>query len=338
VIPPDVQGLVADLPSSAARDYLDFARAAFERFHGRSGRLRFMIAPSAPQRCTVELMQAADELARAHGSPFHTHILETKTQWVTGREFYGKSLIRYMHDLGLLYRGTTIAHSVWVTDEDIALMGAAQCSIVHNCISNQKLGAGVAPLRRLIDAGVNVALGSDGIASNDTPRIFDVMHAAGILHNVAAPDNSKWVSATEILQAATINGARSALIEGETGSLEPGKKADLLLVGMRGVNFTPLNDVRNHLVYCENGSSIERVFVNGETVVENGRLTRVNDEGLLDELRELLPAFQVEHAEVERKNRVFHPYFAEIHRRSTIQDIGINRYAGDLPLWPGANR
>ena len=143
-----------------------------------------MMAPSAPQRCTEPLMLAADELARSIGSPFHTHILETKTQAVTGPEFHGKTLIRYMHDLGLLHAGTTIAHSIWVTDEDIELMGDAGCSIVHNVISNQKLGAGIAPLRKLLDAGVNVALGSDGICSNDTPRMFDVMHAAGLLHSV----------------------------------------------------------------------------------------------------------------------------------------------------------
>jgi 5-methylthioadenosine/S-adenosylhomocysteine deaminase len=139
-------------------------------------------------------MLAADELARSIGSPFHTHILETKTQAVTGPEFHGKTLIRYMHDLGQLHAGTTIARSIWVTDEDIALMGDAGCSIVHNVISNQKLGAGIAPLRKLLDAGVNVALGSDGICSNDTARMFDVMHAAGLLHSVSSPDYDTWAA------------------------------------------------------------------------------------------------------------------------------------------------
>jgi 5-methylthioadenosine/S-adenosylhomocysteine deaminase len=139
-------------------------------------------------------------------------VLETKTQAVTGDLLYGKSLIRYMHELGLLHRGVTIAHSVWVNDEDIALMGAAGCSVVHNCLSNLKLGSGIAPVRRLIDAGVTVALGTDGASSNDTLRIFDVMRIAALLHDVAAPDSSTWLTAREILRAATIDGARSMLL------------------------------------------------------------------------------------------------------------------------------
>lgn len=91
-----------------------------------------MISASAPQRCSVEMMQACMALAMEKGVPYHTHVLETKTQAVTGPEFYGKSLIGYMHDLGLLTANTTIAHSIWVSDEDMALMGAAGCSVAHN--------------------------------------------------------------------------------------------------------------------------------------------------------------------------------------------------------------
>ncbi len=184
---------------------------------------------------------------------------------------FGKTLMRYMADLGLMHSGTTIAHSIWVTPDDIALMGEAGVSIVHNTISNQKLGAGVAPIRQLLDAGVNVALGSDGISTNDTPRMFDVMHACGLIHKVTTPDYKQWLSSAEVLHACTLAGARSALIGHETGSLEAGKKADLLIINLDTVSFTPRNDILNHLVYCENGSSIEKVMVNGEIVVENGQ-------------------------------------------------------------------
>jgi 5-methylthioadenosine/S-adenosylhomocysteine deaminase len=108
-------------------------------------------------------------------------------------------------------------------------MGAARCSIAHNPISNQKLGAGIAPFRKLLDAGVNVALGTDGICSNDTSRMLDVMHVAAIVHKVTSPDYTKWPTADEVLRAATIAGARSAMIHDQTGSLEVGKKADLVM-------------------------------------------------------------------------------------------------------------
>jgi len=328
-VPAALREKIAANPVPKAEDYIAFSRAAFQTFHNRLGRLRFMVAPSAPQRCTPELMLAADELARQYRVPFHTHIVETKVQAVTGPALYGKTLVRYMRDLGLLHDGITIAHSIWVTDEDIEMMGEAGVSIVHNVISNQKLGAGIAPIRKLLKAGVTVALGSDGICSNDTPRMFDVMHAAGLLHSISTPDYRRWLSADEVLRAATIGGAKSALLADETGSLEAGKKADLIVLDLNQAAFTPLNDVRNHLVYCENGSSIELVMVDGQVVVENGRLTQVDEAALLAELRDIIPGFQAAHAGVEAENRVLEPYFAQIHRYCAEQDIGIHRLGTD---------
>lgn len=338
IVPPEVQEMLAGAPMITAAAYADYCEAAFAAFDGRAGRLRYMISPSAPQRCTVDLLEACMALALDHGVPFHTHVLETKTQAVTGPELFGKTLIRYLHGLGLLNRNVTIAHSVWVDDDEIALMGGAGCSVVHNAISNQKLGAGIAPLRRLFDAGVTVALGTDGASSNDTLRIFDVMRVAALTQSATGPDYSQWLSATDILKAATIDGARSAMLETETGSLEIGKKADLIMFRTDTLAFTPRNDIRKHLVYCENGSSLELAMVNGEIVMRDGRLTRIDEEEILAEVRELVPPYLAEHARIEERNRIFEPYFAEIHRRATIQDIGLDRYAGDMAAWPGTNR
>jgi 5-methylthioadenosine/S-adenosylhomocysteine deaminase len=338
VMPPDLQKLLDIGAPITGKAYADYCEAAFAAFDGRAGRLRYMISPSAPQRCTVDLLEACADLALRHKTPFHTHVLETKTQAVTGPELYGKSLVRYLHDLGLLTRNVTFAHSVWVSDDDMALMGAAGMSIVHNAISNQKLGAGVAPIRRLLDAGVTVALGTDGASSNDTLRIFDVMRVAALVHGVSGPDYSRWLSSTDVLAAATIGGARSAMLESDTGSLEVGKKADLLILKTTGIDWTPLNDPRHHLVYCENGSSIETVMVDGVVVAKDGKPTLIDEDAILSEVRERVGTWLAAHAELEKKNRVFEPYFAEIHRRATIQDIGLNRYAGDMPAWPGMNR
>jgi 5-methylthioadenosine/S-adenosylhomocysteine deaminase len=227
---------------------------------------------------------------------------------------------------------------VWVSDDDMALMGAAGMSIVHNAISNQKLGAGIAPIRRLLDAGVTVALGTDGASSNDTLRIFDVMRVAALVHGVSGPDYERWLGAVDILRAATIDGARSAMLEAETGSLEAGKKADLLILRTTGIEWTPLNDPRKHLVYCENGASIETVMVDGAVVARNGRTTLLDEDAILAEVRAEVGPWIAAHGELERRNRVFEPFMAEIHRRATTEDIGLNRYAGDMPPWRGANR
>lgn len=329
VMPAELQALLDFGPPMTASAYIDYCRSAFSSLHGKSGRLHFMIAPSAPQRCSPDLMAACMDLAVEKHVPFHTHILETKTQGVTGHRLHGKSLIAYMHDLGLLKRNTTIAHSVWVSDEDMRLMGEAGASVAHNAVSNLKLGAGIAPIRRLLDAGVTIGLGTDGVSSNDTSRIFDVMRVAGLVHSAAGPDYESWLAADEILAMATIGGAKTALLEQVTGSIEVGKSADLLILDLRNYPFMPLNNVAKHLVYSENGSSIETVMVAGRIVMENGYLTTVDEQAVFDEIAELVPAYLAEHAELERRNSVFEPVMAEIHRRATRIDIGLNRYQGD---------
>lgn len=338
IVPPRLQAQLDFGEPISAKTYVAYCRRAFTELHGRAGRLNFMVAPSAPQRCTPDLLTACYELACEKGVPFHTHVLETKTQAVTGHEFFGRSLIAYMADLGILGRNTTIAHSVWVSDHDMALMGEAGVSVAHNAVSNQKLGAGIAPVRRLLDAGVTVALGTDGVSSNDTARIFDVMRLAGLVHSVPGPDYGQWIGADTILKMATIDGARSAMLDETTGSIEIGKAADLLLLDLESCAFTPLNDVAKHLVFAENGSSIEMVIVNGDVVVRDGRLTRIDEAQILGEIRETVPAHLADHARIEALNRPFEPYMAEIHRRATERDIGLDRYAGDMPPWARRNR
>ncbi len=324
---------VRAVPRATADEYLAFAREALARFDDPGGRLRYVIAPSGPQRCSDELLSASAELARAHDRPLHIHVLETKTQAVTGHEFYGRTLVEHLDDLGVLGEQATLAHGIWLTQSDIERVSETGTTVAHNAISNQKLGAGVAPLRALLSAGVNVALGTDGLCSNDSARMFDVMKAAALLHKITTPDFTAWPNAAEILWAATRAGARSVRSEGEIGAVSPGHRADLVLLDLRSVNFTPRNDLRNHLVYCENGTSIERVFVDGRTVMRDGRCTDIDEDAILAEIRTLAPALLRRHEAIEEINRAFTPHFTAIHQRCCAQPLKINRYAGDERGW-----
>ena len=203
-----------------------------QRFHGRAGRLRYVVAPSGPQRCTDDLLLAAAEFADEHDTAYHIHVLETKVQLITGRELYGKTLVQHLHDTGTLRERVTMAHGIWITDDDIELMADAGCSVAHNPICNLRIGAGVAPLRKLLDKGINIALGTDEIDCNDSSRIFDVMHVAGLIHNVALVDYDEWPTAAEIVRAGTLGGARSVMLQDHIGSIEPGKKADLIVLDL----------------------------------------------------------------------------------------------------------
>jgi 5-methylthioadenosine/S-adenosylhomocysteine deaminase len=330
IMPEELKANLDFGPPMTAAAYTDYCDTVFSSLHGRAnGRLRFMVAPSAPQRCTADMLQACYTLALRHGVPMHTHVLETKTQAVTGPEFYGKSLIAHLHDLGVLGPNTTIAHSVWVSDADIDLIGEAGCSVAHNAISNLKLGAGIAPIRRLLDAGVHIGLGTDGISSNDTARIFEVMRIAALVQSATGPDFGDWLNADEALTMATIGGARTAMLDGVTGSLETGKVADLLMLDLNSTAFTPLNDIGRHLVYSENGRSIELVMVDGRIAVENDRMTLIDEGEILAEIRERMPAYLATHAKLERANAIFEPAMAEIHRRATCAEIGFSRYIGE---------
>ncbi|MDW5317012.1 amidohydrolase [Rhizobium sp. PL01] len=327
IMPEELKAKLDFGPPITTAGYMDYCHTVLSTLHGRAnGRLRFMVAPSAPQRCTAEMLQACYALALRHDVPMHTHVLETKTQAVSGPEIYGKSLIAHLHDLGVLGPNTTIAHSVWVSDADMELMGEAGCSVAHNAISNLKLGAGVAPIRRLLDAGVYVGLGTDGLSSNDTARILDVMRVAALVQSASGPDYGSWLKADEVLNMATIGGARTAMLDEVTGSLETGKAADLLMLDLRSIAFTPLSDIGKHLVYSENGRSIELVMVDGQIVVENDRMALIDEMEILAEIRERMPAYQANHANLERANAIFEPTMAQIHRRATSAEIGFNRY------------
>ncbi|MCU1406706.1 MAG: amidohydrolase [Glaciihabitans sp.] len=307
------------LPSaSIIRSFLDASADAFRLHHGRAGdRLRYVVAPSAPQRCTDELLLAADDLSAAHGAVLHTHLLETKMQAVVGAKRYGTSIVEHLDKLGLLSDRLTVAHAIWLTDADIHLLGSSSATIVHNPLSNLKLGSGLLRWRALLDAGATLALGTDGTASNDSLRMLDVIKQAALLHTLTDPDFATWPSTDEVLWAATRGGAEATGRAAETGSLEPGKRADLVVFDLTATsNFTPLNDAARQLVFSEDGRSIAEVWVDGELVVDHGRIVRVDETAVLAEFRELATAYLPAFESARAANRIYVPAIGAIHRRA----------------------
>ncbi len=324
MLPAELVAEIDNSPPPSATAFLDFATDALRAFHGKEGRLSFVLAPSGPQRCTEDLLVGAAELSRAHRANYHIHVLETKTQAVTAREFYGGSMIAYLERLGILSPLTTVAHALWIDESDAELIAGSGASVVHNPISNLKIGSGVAPFRMWLDAGINVALGSDGPSTNDSARLFDVMRMAALLHTVSSPDPADWPAPAEVLKAATSGGARAASLE-RVGTLAPGMHADVVLLDLSTTSFTPANDIVNQLIYCENGSSVETVIVHGEVVYDGGRAVRVDESQLLAELREQIPDFQRRQARLEELNARFVPHVDAIFRRCMGEELGLNR-------------
>ncbi|BBG02179.1 MULTISPECIES: amidohydrolase family protein [Pseudonocardia] len=331
-LPPAVVSTVRSRPVPTAQEYLDFSAEALRRYRDRAGgRVRYMLAPSGPQRCTDDLITGAAELAPAHDVSCHIHVLETKVQAVTGREFHGSTLVEHLRRIGALTPNTTLAHGIWVTDADIDLLAEHGSGVAHNPVSNLKLGSGIAPWRRYHRAGVTLGLGTDGCSSSDTPRMHDVLKAAALLHKVTGPDHHDWPRADEVLRAATAGGARTAHRHHEIGTIAPGMQADLLLYDLDTLAFTPRNRAELQLVHSENGSSLRRVLVAGRTVVEDGRLTTVDEDALRAELAELMPGIRAEQDRLERENDVFADAFEWMHRTCAGEDVGVHRWSGPDP-------
>ena len=337
VIPEALAERVDETRLISTDEYLDYSREAISRFHGRSGRLRYVLAPSGPQRCTDDLLSSAAVMAREHDAELHIHVVETKMQAETATLMYGQTMVEHLKDVGALDRQTTLAHGVWLTESDMDILGSSGASVAHNPLANLKLGAGVAPYRLLKEAGVTVGLGSDGLC-NGSARLFDVVRLAALLHNVSTPDYAQWPSAAEILESATVGGARSCLVDDTVGSIEVGKAADLVIYDLASIPFTPMNDLRNHLVYSENGSSITHVIIDGTIILQDGRIQTVDEERLLREFRTLVPEALSKHRDVERNNSPFHSAVDEIHRWASARPSSPNRYTRKPETWGSYGR
>ncbi len=324
VMPKEMQARLARPPSLPPKEQLAYARALHARWNGPDSRVRFSLNPSAPQRCADAFLGDLWALGEELDLPIFTHVLETKVQAVTGRVFYGKTLVAHMEELGLLTPRTNLIHSVWVTEEDIGRIARGGASVVSNPASNLKLGAGIAPLRKLLTAGVNIALGSDGTETNDRHNAFETMKFASLLQKVAGPDIGGSLTARDAFRMATEGGARCAGLGEEIGVLAPGRRADLVILDLQKPHFVPLNNILNHLVYCEDGSSVRASVIDGEVVMEDGKIQTVDEAALLEETSEVAARYFEKHRGGFRFAEELAPYFWKIHRRCAEEDIGVN--------------
>jgi 5-methylthioadenosine/S-adenosylhomocysteine deaminase len=310
-----------------AYDYL------LSRWHGAEDhRLTAAVSISAPQRVSPDYFEALDDLSRTHRLPLFAHMLETKVQRTLAENqprFGGRSLVKYTADLGLLSDRMNVIHAVWVDDADLALIAESGATIAHNPVSNLRLGSGVAPFRRMKDFGITVSLGIDEAICDDSANLWGVVKTAGLIHNVAGLDSDQWPSAADVLECLWHGGASAMLQAHQLGAVREGSLADLTLLDLHSSAFTPFNDLRGQLVYCESGGSVRLTMVNGDVVFENGRLTRVDETALLDEAREL---FAQKLPVIERARRAedasFVHYQAMV-RRAAATDVGMTRWIGN---------
>jgi len=265
--------------AKSTQAWLDDCESFIEAFHAPEKLTTACPGPSAVQRCSDELLKGCGEIARRRNLPVHIHLAETKAQQVQGDKTYGHSLLQHLDSLGLVGPSLSCAHSIWIEDDDVELFAKRGATPVHNPASNLRIGSGLARVKEFLSAGINVALGTDGAASNDGQNMFDALRLAALIHNKAGTDFEQWVTPLQALGMATRNGAHAFGLD--AGMLATGKLADLVLLRRDTIAFTPLNDVIGQLVFCENGSSVDTVIVNGEIVLREGRFTKIDEKEAL---------------------------------------------------------
>jgi cytosine/adenosine deaminase-related metal-dependent hydrolase len=267
-------------------DFIRFAEAARRRTH----LVTPIVGPSAPHRCSAEQLQRCAATARELDTMVHMHVCETKGQFLQGSKLFGATPVAHLERLGVLDERLSMAHCVWLTDDDISRVAARGTMVIHNPASNGKLGSGRMRFDDMLRAGVRVGLATDGNGSNDTQNMFEAMRLAGILHNRNDRDYAAWPSPQEVLRAATSGSARALGLGGRVGMIQAGQLADLVLLNLNTYPFVPLNDPVKQIVYCENGSSVTDVMVDGRWLMRGGQLLTIDEQALYARARGLRAA------------------------------------------------
>ncbi len=244
------------------------------------------IAPHAPYTCSEEVLRQSRELAEELDVPLLIHLAETRDEVDQVVEKTGFRPVAFLNRIGLLVDRLVAAHVVWANPEEIRLLVDNGVGVIHNPESNMKLASGTAPVPELLEAGVAIGLGTDGAASNNNLDLFQEMDTMAKLHKLAAFDPTV-IPAREALVAATIGGARALNLEAELGSLEAGKKADLVVLNLDQASAVPAYDPYALIVYSLSGSAVETVLVNGRQVVRDGAIVTIDRRELWHEVERL---------------------------------------------------
>jgi 5-methylthioadenosine/S-adenosylhomocysteine deaminase len=243
-------------------------------------------APHSPYTVDEATLRAVRDMADRYHVPILTHLAETEDEVAIVRERHKLTPAAWLESIGFLGPNVVAAHGVWLTDDDIQVLKRTGTSVSHNPESNMKLASGVAPVPKLRAAGITLGLGTDGAASNNDLDMFEAMRQAAFLHKLASKD-PQAVPASVALEMATIGGARALGLDKTIGSLEVGKRADLIVVAMNGARQTPMYNPVSHLVYVAHGDDVRATVVNGRVLMRDRRVRTLDEHVVLADARAL---------------------------------------------------
>ncbi|WP_181704985.1 amidohydrolase family protein [Chthonobacter rhizosphaerae] len=278
-LPPRLQQIAAVTDRKGPEAVLGAMKHALDNWTLDTERVRLGVAPTIPLHCTDELIVGSARLARDYGVVLHSHVAESKTQAVSAFKLWGKTITAHIDDLGLIGPDFTVAHGVWLDDDDMRRLADKGASVSHNAGSNMRLGSGIADARRMLELGVNLAIGTDSANCADNQNMYEAMRYASMVSNVRGPDYTRWLTTPEIIKAATVGGAYATGFS-KIGTIAPGFNADIVFLDLKSVNWMPVNEPSNQMVLTEDGTGVKHVMVGGDLVVKDGRHTRCDMDAL----------------------------------------------------------
>ena len=327
LLPPDIQDMIGTRTLGPAREQIDFLDAQIKRLPAKDT-LHWACGPFAPQRATPVLLEMCADFAERRDLAIYTHVYETRSQVVIARELYtahGGSFIRYMKAHGMLNRRLNIAHSVWLSREEMDLMAEADAGAVLNHNSNMKLKSGIAPILDMREAGMRVGLGCDNCSGSDVQNMFQAMKAYCLLAAVSDPAPGPPL-AHEALRNATLGSARTALLDKQLGALKPGYTADLVLLDLHDTAYLPYNSAARQLVYTETGRSITDVIIDGRIVIRDRVVKTIDEAALRQEVADLMKHFIPEYEAIVQQRAVALPYLADAHNKVWATELKLHRF------------
>jgi len=273
---------IVDFPTVAGKtadEYLGKAGDFIERWKG-DALITPCIAPHSLYACGPETLKRARKLADHHDVPVHIHLSETQWEVQEILSRYGKRPVHYLEDINLLENRVLAAHCVWIEEDEIQLLARHEVGVSHCVESNLKLASGIAPVTRMLDAGIKVTFGTDSAASNNDLNIFSELSTAAKLHKTVSGDPTALDSRKALLMA-TRWGAEVLGLGRLTGSIEEGKAADLVVVDLGRPHLTPIYDIYSHIAYSVKASDVESVIVGGKVIVSKGQFCSGDEAGIM---------------------------------------------------------
>jgi cytosine/adenosine deaminase-related metal-dependent hydrolase len=275
-LPPALQARAAELRLPPGEATIAGMRKALAGWSFDRDRVRPAVAPTIPHHCSDMFIRGCADLAREFDVAMHSHVAESKVQAVTGIRLYGMTQTAHLDALGVLGPHFTVAHGVWLDNDDMARLGDRGASVAHNPGSNMRLGSGIADARAMLERRINLGIGTDGSNCSDNQNMYEAMRLASFASKVRGPDWRRWLSTREAALAATEGSAQALGFAGRIGRIAPGYKADIVMLDLDHPNWLPFNDPVNQLVHTEDGTAVASVMIGGRMIVDNRRLVSVD--------------------------------------------------------------